>query len=72
MYAILARTLAIRRDNLRGTVAALERRIATIKAPLFEPVAAYLLVCETGETTNRVAARAPLGGGPCGPKHMHR
>jgi uncharacterized protein YceH (UPF0502 family) len=40
MYAILARTLAARRDNLRGTIAALEQRLATIKAPLFEPVAA--------------------------------
>jgi len=38
MYAILARTLAARRDNLRGTIAALEQRLAT--TPLFEPVAA--------------------------------
>ena len=40
MYAILARTLAARRDNLKDTIAALEQRLATIKAPLFEPVAA--------------------------------
>jgi hypothetical protein len=40
MYAILARTLAARRDNPRGTITALEQRLATIKAPLFEPVAA--------------------------------
>src|SRR3981081_989494 len=40
MYAILARTLAARRDNLRDTIAALEQRLATIKTPLFEPVAA--------------------------------
>ena len=39
-YAILARTLAARRDNLKDTIAALEQRLATIKAPLFEPVAA--------------------------------
>ena len=39
-YPILARTLAARRDNLRYTIAALEQRLATIKAPLFEPVAA--------------------------------
>jgi hypothetical protein len=40
MYAILARTLAARRDNLRDTIAALEQRLAPIKAPLFEPAAA--------------------------------
>jgi hypothetical protein len=39
-YPILAMTLAARRDNLRYTIAALEQRLATIKAPLFEPVAA--------------------------------
>ena len=39
-YSILARTLATRRDNLTHTIAALEQRFATIKAPLFEPVAA--------------------------------
>ena len=40
MYAILARTLAARRNNLRGTIAALEQRLTAIKARLFEPVAA--------------------------------
>jgi hypothetical protein len=39
-YSILARTLATRRDNLTHTIAALEQRLATIKAPIFEPVAA--------------------------------
>jgi hypothetical protein len=39
-YPMLARTLATRRDNLRGTIAALEQRLASIKAPLVEPVAA--------------------------------
>ena len=39
-YSILARTQATRRDNLTHTIAALEQRLATIKAPLFEPVAA--------------------------------
>ena len=39
-YSILARTLATRGDNLTHTIAALEQRLATIKAPLFEPVAA--------------------------------
>jgi hypothetical protein len=29
-YPMLARTLATRRDNLRGTIAALERRLAAI------------------------------------------
>jgi septation ring formation regulator EzrA len=39
-YPILARTLAARRDNLRDTIAALERRLTTIKAPLVELLAA--------------------------------
>ena len=39
-YPMLARTLTARRDNLKNTVAALEQRLATMKAPLFEPVAA--------------------------------
>ena len=39
-YPILARTLAARRDNLRDTIAALEQRLTTIKAPLVEAVAA--------------------------------
>jgi len=39
-YPILARTLAARRDNLRDTIAALEQRLTTIKAPLVEMVAA--------------------------------
>jgi len=39
-YPILARTLAARRDNLRDTIAALERRLTTIKASLVEAVAA--------------------------------
>ena len=39
-YPILARTLAARRHNLGETIAALKQRLATIKAPLFEPVAA--------------------------------
>ena len=39
-YSILARTQATRRDNLTHTIAALEQHFATIKAPLFEPVAA--------------------------------
>jgi hypothetical protein len=39
-YPILARTLAARRDNLRDTIAALEQRFSTIKAPLVEAVAA--------------------------------
>jgi septation ring formation regulator EzrA len=39
-YPILARTLAARRRNLGKTIAALEKRLMTIKAPLFEPVAA--------------------------------
>ena len=39
-YPILARTLAARRDNLRDTIAALERRLTTIKAPFVESVAA--------------------------------
>jgi hypothetical protein len=37
---LLAVTLAARRDNLRDTIAVFERRFATIKAPLVEPVAA--------------------------------
>jgi hypothetical protein len=39
-YPILARTLAARRDNLRDTIASLEQRLTTIKAPLVEAVAA--------------------------------
>jgi hypothetical protein len=39
-YPILARTLAARRDNLRETMAALERRLVTIKTPLGNAVAA--------------------------------
>jgi hypothetical protein len=39
-YPILAGTLAARRDNLRDTIAALEQRLTTIKAPLVELVAA--------------------------------
>jgi septation ring formation regulator EzrA len=40
VYPILARTLAARRDNLRDTIAALEQRLTTIKAPQAERVAA--------------------------------
>jgi len=39
-YPILARTLAARRDNLQGTIAALEQRLTTVKAPFVEAVAA--------------------------------
>jgi hypothetical protein len=39
-YPLLASTLAARRDNLRDTIAVLEQRLATIKAPLVEPIAA--------------------------------
>ena len=39
-YPLLARTLAARRDNLRDTIAVFEQRLATIKAPLVEPIAA--------------------------------
>jgi hypothetical protein len=39
-YPILARALAARRDNLRETIAALEQRLATIKVPMVEAVAA--------------------------------
>jgi septation ring formation regulator EzrA len=39
-YPILARTLAARRDNLRDTIAALEQRLTTNKAPQAERVAA--------------------------------
>jgi hypothetical protein len=39
-YPILARTLAARRNNLRDTIAALEQRLTTIKAPLVELLAA--------------------------------
>jgi septation ring formation regulator EzrA len=39
-YPLFARTLAARRDNLRDTIAAFEQRLATIKAPLVEPIAA--------------------------------
>ena len=38
-YPILARTLAARRDNLRDTIAALERRLTTMKASFVEAVA---------------------------------
>jgi hypothetical protein len=31
-YPILARTLAARRDNLRGTITALEQRLTAVKA----------------------------------------
>ena len=33
-YPLLAGTLAARRDNLRDTIAALERRLMTIEEPL--------------------------------------
>ena len=39
-YPLLAITLAARRDNLRDTIAVFEQRLATIKAPLVEPIAA--------------------------------
>jgi len=39
-YSSLAGLLAARRDNLVDTIAALEVRLAAIKAPLFEPDAA--------------------------------
>ena len=39
-YPLLASTLAARRDNLRDTIAVFEQRLATIKAPLVEPLAA--------------------------------
>jgi septation ring formation regulator EzrA len=39
-YPILARTMAARRNNLRDTIAALEQRLTTIKAPLVELLAA--------------------------------
>jgi hypothetical protein len=39
-YPFLAITLAARRDNLRDTLAVFEQRLATIKAPLVEPIAA--------------------------------
>ena len=39
-YPLLAGKLAARRDNLVDTIAALEVRVAAIKASLFEPVAA--------------------------------
>jgi hypothetical protein len=38
--SLLAGMLAVRRDNLVDTIAALEVRLAAIKAPLLEPVAA--------------------------------
>jgi hypothetical protein len=40
-YPILARTVAARRDNLRDTIAALEQRLTTIKAPFVEAGAAW-------------------------------
>jgi hypothetical protein len=39
-YPLLAITLAARRDNLTSTLAVFEQRLATIKAPPVEPVAA--------------------------------
>jgi septation ring formation regulator EzrA len=39
-YPLLASTLAARRDNLKDTIAVFEQRLATIKAPLVEPIAA--------------------------------
>ena len=39
-YPLLAVTLVARRDNLRDTIAVFERRLATIKALLVEPIAA--------------------------------
>jgi hypothetical protein len=39
-YPLLASTLAARRDNLKNTIAVFEQRLATIKAPLVEPIAA--------------------------------
>jgi hypothetical protein len=39
-YPILARTLAARRDNLRGTITVLEQRLTTVKPPSAEAVAA--------------------------------
>jgi len=39
-YPMLARTLAVRRDNLRNTIAALEQRLATTEKPMFESVSA--------------------------------
>src|SRR5665647_1772537 len=41
-YPILARTLAARRDNLRDTITALERRLTTMKASFVEAVAAWM------------------------------
>jgi hypothetical protein len=41
-YPLPAITLAARRDNLRDTLAVLEQRLATIKTPPVEPVAAWL------------------------------
>jgi hypothetical protein len=39
-YPILAKTLAARRDNLKGTILELEDRLATVRARLAMPVAA--------------------------------
>jgi hypothetical protein len=39
-YPLFAITLAARRDNLSGTLVVFEQRLATIKAPLVEPIAA--------------------------------
>ncbi len=39
-YPILARTLAARRNNLGGTIRALEQRLMTIKTPVVEAAAA--------------------------------
>ena len=36
-YPLIAKTLVARRDNLRNTIAELELRLATIKAPMLEP-----------------------------------
>jgi hypothetical protein len=39
-YPMLARTLAARRENLRGTMTVLEQRLTTVKAASAEAVAA--------------------------------
>jgi hypothetical protein len=36
-YPMVARALAARRDNLRGTIAALEQRLVNLPAEFFEP-----------------------------------
>jgi hypothetical protein len=40
VYPMLARTLATRRDNLKGTVAALKQRLRSTKVPIVEQVVA--------------------------------